>query len=374
MDFNLQEEQQLLLDSVRRFVKEEYNFENRRALAKSDQGYSSTNWQTYAELGWLALNIPEEYGGLGLEFEDVSLLMSGLGEGLVLEPLVSTAILCSHFVEVSDQLQLREETLAKIINGELKLALAYTELAGRFEIAGSGSTTVELEQDGYRISGSKLAVVDAPHADKLIVTATSRENAELLIFLVDKDTTGIRLDSYALIDGTRAADIYFDNVIIPVDALLIGPEHSLDAIEYALDKTTLALAAEAIGGMTAVMSITAEYISTRKQFGQPIGKFQALQHIMAEMLVKTEDARSMLYRGIAALSAEPEQRKAAVSATKVVTAEAGKFVGAEGIQLHGGMGITDECSVGHYYKRMLVFEKLYGDLDYHMQRYLLCTE
>lgn len=374
MDFNLTEEQQLLRDSVERFIREQYDFETRRALLKTPDGISREIWRSFAELGWLALGIPEEFGGLGLDFVEVSILMQGLGVGLVLEPVVSTAVLNARILERAENDTQRHAVLPQIAEGGLRIALAHTEAASRFNLACVEATMVERGDEGYALSGTKFMALDAPTADLLIVSARMPDTDGFGLFLVDPGAEGVALDAYRLIDGTSAADIRFDRVSLAAEALLVAPERAPDVLEEALDRCILAQVAEAIGAMGAVMEITAEYIKTRKQFGQPIGKFQALQHRMAEMLTVTEDARSMLYRGLANLDAEPAARKAAVSAAKVVAAEAGKFVGAQGIQLHGGMGMTDECSVGHYFRRFLVFEKAYGDPEYHTARYIAIAE
>ena len=373
MDFNLTEEQQLLRDSVERLAREQYNFEARRALLKTPAGVSDEHWQSFADLGWLALGIPEEFGGLGLGFVEVSILMQGLGAAMVLEPLVSTTVLGARIVERADNDSQRHALLPQVAEGGLKVALAHSEAFNRFHPANVKATVVDHGEDGYILSGSKFMAFDAPSAEVMIVSAKMSGKEDFGLFLVDRQAEGVALDPYRLIDGTSAADIRFDRVHLGAEALLVAPERALDVLEEAVDRSTLAQVAEAIGAMGAVMEITAEYIKTRKQFGQPIGKFQALQHRMAEMLTRTEDARSMLYRALANLETEPAARKAAVSAAKVVAAEAGKFVGAQGIQLHGGMGMTDECSVSHYFKRFLVFEKAYGDLDYHTARYIAAS-
>lgn len=370
MDFNLTEEQLLLRDSVERFVRDRYDFEVRRALLQTAEGISQKNWQIFAELGWLALGIPEDFGGLGLDFVEVVILLEGLGAGLVLEPVVSTAVLGSRIIECGDSESQRQALLPRIAEGGLKVALAHTEGSAHFGLAGVVAAAVENTGRGYSLSGTKFMAFDAPNADQLIVSAQMPESDSFGLFLVDPHSEGVTLDAYRLIDGTSAADIRFDGVSLSDEALLVLPERGPDVLEEAIDRSTLARVAETLGSMGAVMTVTAEYIKTRKQFGQPIGKFQALQHRMAEMLTKAEDARSLLYRGMANLDSEPSARRAAVSAAKVVAAEAGKFVGAQGIQLHGGMGITDECSVGQYFKRFIVFEKSYGDSEYHMARYI----
>lgn len=370
MDFNLTEEQQLLRDSVERFVRERYDMETRRAVMDSPQGSSDEYWQTYADLGWLALGIPEEFGGLGLDFVDVAVLMEGLGAGLVLEPVISSTVLAARLIDQSGNAAWQQQLLPQIASGETKVALAHSERGSRYDLGSVQDVVARRHETGFSLSGTKFMSFDAPTADYLIVSAKLSDAEGFALFLVHAGAQGVAVDSYRLIDGSGAADVSFSQVDLAEDMLLVPPDRSLEVLEEALDRCLLAQVAAAIGAMSATMDITAEYIKTRKQFGQPLGKFQALQHRMAEMLTLTEDARSMLYRGLANLEADPHMRKSAVSAAKVVAAEAGLFVGAQGIQLHGGMGITDECNVGHYFKYLTVFAKSHGDTDYHMNRYI----
>lgn len=367
MDFNLSDEQQMLRDSANRFVREEYGFEFRRALAKTNTGYSAAHWKTYAELGWLALGLPEDVGGLGCHFSDTAILMEELGHGLALEPFVSTAVLCARILDRCENAQARSDLLSEIATGDLILALAHDEPAHRFDVA-RADVQARREGGGFVLDGVKILVVDGQAADRFIVTATVAGDRAPSLFVVPRDAQGASLEVYPLIDGGRGADLRLKNVACPVTALLAGPQRATDILEEALDAATVAHIAEAIGAMDAVMAITAEYIKTRVQFGQPIGKFQALQHRMSEMFVETEKSRSSLFRAIAYLDAEPAVRKAAISSAKVAVAGAGKFVGGQGIQLHGGIGMTEEYSVGHYFKKLVVFEKLHGDSDWHLAR------
>ncbi|WP_223446191.1 acyl-CoA dehydrogenase family protein [Pseudomonas sp. BF-R-19] len=368
MDFNLSEEQQQLRDGVARFVREQHAFETRRKLLQTEQGFSQDNWQRYADLGWLSLGLPEDVGGLGLSFVDVTILMQELGRGLVQEPIVSTTVLGARIIDQSGNGSARADLLPQIADGSLKIAFAHAERSNRYSLSHVETTQATIHSEGYRISGSKLMAIDAPSADVLIVSARMPDNENLGLFLVERNAPGLSLDNYALIDGSRAADLNFDQVQLQKNALLLFGAKALEVMEDAIDRATLAQVAETLGAMEAAMQITAEYIKTRKQFGQPLGKFQSLQHRMAEMFVKSEDVRSMLYRGLAFLEATPDMRKSAISMAKVVAAEAGRFVGAQGIQLHGGMGITEECSIGHYFKRLKVLEKLNGDIEHHSAR------
>lgn len=369
MDFNLSDEQQMLRDGARRFVREQYAFEARRALVKSELGFSREHWGTYAELGWLALGLPEDVGGLGCPFSDTAILLEELGRGLVLEPFVSTAVLCARILDRCDNAEVRAAVLGAVAAGGLTLALAHDEPGHRFDV-GRADVSARPAGDGFVLNGTKILVLDGPAADRFVVSATVTGDRAPSLFIVSRDADGLELEAYPLIDGGRAADLRLSSVACPASARLAGPDSATDILEEALDAATVARIAEAIGAMEAVVEITAEYLKTRVQFGQPIGKFQALQHRMAEMFVEVEKSRSSLFRSLAYLDAEPAVRKAAVSAAKVAVAGAAKVVGGQGIQLHGGIGLTEEYSVGHYFKKLVAFEKIQGDSDWHLARFI----
>ena len=369
MDFNLTDEQQMLRDGVRRFATERYSFEARKRLLATVERFSPKNWRTYAELGWLALALPEEVGGLNCSFVETALVMQELGRVLALEPYATSAVLGAHIISASGNSEQREELLSQLGSGQLRIALAHTEPEARYELSAVRLTTAEPTDAGYILSGVKTLVFDAPAADQFIVSAALPEGG-FGLFIVPARQSGVAMSAYPLIDGTRAADIEIEAVRVPETALLLEPPRALEVLEEAIDRTVLAQVAEALGAMESVLEITNGYIKQRVQFGQPIGKFQALQHRMAEMFVEVQQTRSILYRGIALLEAEPAERKRAVSAAKVVACNAGKFVGAQGIQLHGGIGMTEEHSIGHYYKKLVALEKRFGDTEFHVSRYL----
>jgi len=366
MDFDLTSEQQMLKDGAQRYIREKYDFDSRRAAAAGEPGFSPAHWSAFAELGWLALSLPEAAGGFGCPFTDTCLLTEAFGRGLVLEPYTSTVILCAHILEAAGG-EAANALLAAIAAGEAKLALAHDEPGIRHQRR-NAATSARPAASGYRLEGAKTMVFDAPSADYLILSATL-EDGDFALFLAVANTPDLRLKPYHLIDGTRAADLDFPSLVLEQSALLLRGKAARQALEAALDRAVLAQAAEALGGMQAVLQVTGDYIKTRVQFGQPIGKFQALQHKMAEMFTETQSARSILYHGLASIDAAPDLRAAAVSAAKVATAAAGFFVGSNGIQLHGGMGMTDEYAVGHYFKRLVALEKAYGDSNWHLARY-----
>jgi alkylation response protein AidB-like acyl-CoA dehydrogenase len=369
VDFNLSEEQEMLRDSARRFVREHYGFEARRALASSTEGISRQHWRSYADLGWLAIALPEEAGGLGFTFVETALVLEEFGRGLVLEPYVSTAVVAARLIERARDFALRGDTLAALIAGERMLAVAHAEPGSRYDLDRAASRA-HRRADAFVIDGHKGVVIDGPCADQFLLTATVAGDEAYSLFVVDKDTPGLVADSYQLIDGSRACDLRLSAVSVSASRLLAGPAAARELVEEALDRGTVARIAEAVGAMEAVMQITSDYLKTRIQFGQPLGKFQASQHRMAEMFVETQESRSSLFRAIAHLDGDSRARRAAVSAAKVAVSAAAKFVGAQGIQLHGGIGLTEEYSIGHYFKKLTAFEKIWGDAEWHLSRFV----
>ena len=368
MDFNLTDEQQMLRESASRFVREQYGFEARRKWS-ADAGWSPERWHQYAEMGWLSLSIPEELGGLGCSFVETALVAEELGRGMVLEPFIACAVMAARLVECGDGpqfAQLRAVLLEGIASGTAVVLTAHSEPGSRFELD-RVATRARRSGAGWVIDGTKMLVAGAPGATQFIVSANV-EGEGIALFVVPRDA--VKLDIYPLIDGTRAADIELHGVELGGDCLLAAPGSAVAFLEEASDRAALAQVAEGLGCMEAVLALTSEYLKTRHQFGQAIGKFQALQHRMAEMFVEVQETRSILYRGIANLEGTPPARKQAVSAAKVMLGSAGRFVGGQGIQLHGGIGVTDEYQVGHYYKRLLTLEKLHGDSDWHLARFI----
>jgi alkylation response protein AidB-like acyl-CoA dehydrogenase len=367
VDFNLTAEQQMLRDSARRFVQEHYRIEQRRAVSKTELGFSLEHWRSMSDLGWLALAVPEELGGLGCSFVEVALLLEEFGRGLVLEPYISSAVLCGRILDTCDNASARAEALSAMAEGRRRLALAHHEPSQRYELM-PVSVEAKREDEGFRLNGVKTLVLDAPAADQFIVSACVEGEENFSLFLVDRATAGMELKAHSLVDDSRAADMALENVLVPRSAVLTGPARSRPVLEEALDRATLACATEALGAMEAVLQLTADYLKTRVQFGQPIGKLQALQHRMAEMFVEVQEVRSILYCGIAQLNAEVSVRGSVVSAAKLVTLKAGRIVGSQGVQLHGGIGMTEEYAMGHYFKKLVAFEKTYGDGDWHAER------
>lgn len=367
MNFDLSEEQVMLRDGVARFMRDEYGFEHRRKLAASRDGFSRETWTQFAELGWLALNLPEDVGGLACSFIETTIVMQELGRGLVLEPFLATAVLCAHLVDRSTSQAHREQLLPALIAGELLLALAHDE-------PGNHGTRVPLRStasrctEGYRLNGSKTVVLGAAAADRLIVSAAT-EDGGIALFLVSPQTAGVTVKPYALLDGTRAGDVLLEAVLVDGDAVLLAGPSAGEVLDEALDRARLAAMAQALGAMEGCLAASSDYIKQRAQFGQPLAKFQSLQHLMADMFVDAQLSRSMLYRGIALIDAAPAERRQAVAAAKILVGAAGRRVSASGVQLHGGYGTTDEYVISHYFRNLFILAKLFGDVEDHVREY-----
>ena len=367
MNFNYTEEQLALQDTLRRFIAKDYAFEHRRALTKSADGFDREAWKTFADFGILALPFHEDFGGLNGTAVDTMLVMEMLGRGLALEPYVSTVVLCGGLIRDAGSAAQKEALLPAIAGGELMLALAHHEPGGRYEID-RVATTATPTGSGWQLDGAKAVVLGAPSADKLIVSA--RDGKGVSLFLVDPKAPSVSMRAYPTQDGARAADIRLAKVAVGADALIGTAGNALPVIERALDYANAALCAEAVGIMSALNEVTLEYLKTRKQFGVPIGNFQALQHRMADMVIATEQARSMAtLAAVRADSSDAAERSRAVAAAKAYVSQSARLVGQQAVQLHGGMGVVDELNVSHYFKRLTMIGLTFGDVDFHLGRF-----
>jgi alkylation response protein AidB-like acyl-CoA dehydrogenase len=370
MNFNLTEEQKILRDSCARFMRERYRWEERAVALDTPRGYNPDVWKSLADMGWLALSVPEADGGLGDGFVETAIVMEQCGRALLLEPFLTGGVLCGAIVSRSPAGELRTALLEALMAGEARMALAHGE-DGSGDMADAPIKTIARNDgDTWLLDGEKLAVLAAPSASVFIVSARLAGVPDAVgLFAVDANAPGIHADFYELIDRTRAADLALRNCRVPTSSLLCGPEAAIDLLDLAIDRAGLAAVAESLGCMEAVVEITAEHIKTRVQFGQAIGRFQALQHRMAEMFIELRETRSILYQGMAHIDGTATERREAVSAARVYAANAGRFVGGQGIQLHGGVGVTEEYRVGQYYKKLLLLEKLFGDSNWHRRRF-----
>lgn len=366
MDFNLSDEQQMLCEGAERYLAQHYAFEQRQKILATPARLSEERWRDFAELGWLAVAVPEALGGLGGSFIDVVILLEAMGRRLVLEPFATTAVLGARLLERSPNATVKA-LLAEIATGALRVALAHEESGFRSEPA-RVATRARRDGTGFSLEGAKILAYDASNAHRLIVSACEDGHDAPSLWLVGRDAPKLTAESYELIDGPLAADVVLEGVPVAAQARLAGPETASAILEEALDRLTLARVAEALGAMESVMQITAEQIRNRQQFGQPLAKFQALQHRMAEMFVEVQETRSILYHGLAHIEGPAGNRQAAVSRAKVVASAAGRIVGGQGIQLHGGVGLTEEYPVGHYFRHLIALERMFGDPEFHLTR------
>jgi alkylation response protein AidB-like acyl-CoA dehydrogenase len=370
MEFNYSEEQLALQDTLQRFISRDYDFDKRRGFSASPLGYSAEAWRQYAELGLLALPFPEELGGLGGNAVDIMVVMEQFGQGLLLEPFLSTVVTCGGLLRDAASPALKQKLLPQIVEGKLKLSLAAYEAAGRYDLSFVACTAQE-SGGNWRLSGRKTVVLDGASADYFLVSARSGGKAGdrdgISLFLVPRDAKGLTIAAYPTQSGARAADLLLENVAVGAEALIGEPGRALGLIERAVDRAIAALCAEAVGIINALNQATLNYLKTRKQFGVAIGTFQALKHKMADMLIAAEQARSMAI--IAAVHADSEDaadRHRAVSAAKAYIGQAGRLVGQHAVQMHGGMGVVDELIVSHYFKRLTMIDLSLGDADYHL--------
>ncbi|MEM5388800.1 acyl-CoA dehydrogenase [Paraburkholderia phymatum] len=367
MDFNLSDEQQMLTDSARRYVSDRLVTEKRRAASVSEDGHSRQHWSAFAEMGWLALAVPEDAGGVGCSDAEIAILMEELGRGLNTQPYADTAVLGATLIAAADDADTRQSLLNSIASGKCISSLAHVEPQGVSEYETPTLCRALHTENGWTINGTKARVVHAGDASHWLVSACVDDSSGPSMFVVDRGASGAAMARYELVDGTWAADIVF--VETPARALIVDPDRAAAALELALDRTIVAFTAAVVGSMEAVMVLTADYLKQRTQFGQPLAKFQALQHRMAEMFIETDQARSMLLQAIAALeSGDASRRRRAASGAKALVTRAAYFVTGQGIQLHGGMGITDEYAVSHHYKSTLSFDQRFGDRDFHVAR------
>ena len=371
MDFDLSEEQRLLQESVGKLIADEYEFEKRKAYAKEPAGYSAARWAQFAELGLLGIPFPETLGGSGGSAVETMIVMEAFGRGLVLEPYLATVVLAGGILRRAGSAGQQRELIPSVIAGKLRLALAHGERLARYDLA-DVATSARSAGESWVLSGRKAVVIHGDSADRLIVSARTagdqRDKVGISLFLVDAKAPGLTVQGYPTVDGLRAAEIQLENVKVGPDALIGERDRGLAIVEQAVDAGIAALAAEAVGAMTAMHEITVDYLKTRKQFGVAIGSFQALQHRAVDMLVSLEQARSMAYLATM-MAEEPDtaERRRAISAAKVQIGRSARFVGQQSIQLHGGIGMTMEYKIGHYFKRVSMIDMLFGDAEHHLK-------
>jgi hypothetical protein len=373
MDFSISEEQSMLADSVSKFMENDYDFERRQKIAESDDGYSKKLWQTFAELGWTAVPFAEDDGGLGGGPVELMLMMEQFGRGLVIEPYLANVVLAGGILRRSANAGQKSQWLTPLVEGNLQAALAFAEPQGRFNIANI-KTTAQRDGKGFILSGNKICVLNGGSAEILIIPArTSGEQTDedgITLFAIAADSAGINRRAYATVDAQQAADITLSDVKADAAAVLGEIGQAFNTLQDVVDEATLAVCAEAVGIMRTMHEKTVEYSKIRVQFGVPIGSFQALQHRMVETLMACEQSQSLLMWAVMLDTADKADTQRAVSAIKYQIGTAGINVAREAVQIHGGMGMTWELDIAHYFKRMTAIDLLFGNADYHLDRYV----
>ena len=372
MDFTFNEEQSLIQDQVDQFVQKEYDWETRQSLSNSDLGFGNDNWQKFAELGWLGISVSENSGGFGGSAIESMLIMEAFGKGLVVEPFLETVIMSAGLIDDHGSEAQKSSILEPAIAGEMHLALAYAEPQSRFNLS-DVVTDAKVDGDNFILNGYKSVVMNGPSANKIIVSArTSGSQLDqngITLFVVDTDSEGIEKTNYKTVDGRRASDIGIENVVVSKEDIVGEVDGGFQLLDSAIDKAILAISAEAVGAMEVLYKTTVEYTKTREQFGTAIGKFQVLQHRMVDMFMEYEQCKSLLYMATMKHEEGAPDAKKAISGLKYQVGKAGKFIGQQAVQLHGGMGVTDELNVGHYFKRLTTVGTIFGNTDYHLKKY-----
>ncbi|WP_315813423.1 pimeloyl-CoA dehydrogenase small subunit [Bradyrhizobium sp. SZCCHNR2028] len=372
MDFDLTEEQRLLKDSIDGLLADAYDFDKRKKYMSEKGGWSHAMWSKLAEQGLLGLPFSEDDGGFGAGGVETMIVMEAMGRALVLEPYLATVVLAGGFLRHGGSAAQKAAHLPGIIDGSKTFAFAQLEKQSRYDLF-DVAASAKKKGDGYVIDGEKFVVLNGENADTLIVTARTsggqRDKSGIGVFIVPADAKGVTRKGYPTQDGLHAADITFTGVEVGADSVIGDPAGGLPLIERVVDEARIALCAEAVGLMDESLKTTVEYIKTRKQFGVAIGSFQSLQHRASDMFVALEQARSMsMFATMAAEFDDAKERATSIAAAKVQIGKSAKFVGQQSIQLHGGIGMTMEAKIGHYFKRLSMIETTFGDTDYHMRR------
>ena len=372
MNFELSEEQKMIQQSVERFVQENYDLSNRIKISSEDPGFSKEYWSSMAELGWLGLAFSEEDGGFGGNQIDTLVLMEQFGKGLVLEPFLANIVLGGGSIKRGGSKEIKDLIIPKLIDGSLQITLAYAEEQSRFDIE-DVATSARKEGDGFIINGKKSMVLTAESADKIVVVARTNgsqvDEEGISLFLIDADAEGIDRENFPTVDGLRASEISFKDVQVTSECLIGEKDKGFSILQAVVNDAILALAAEAVGAMEVLYKDTVEYTQQREQFDHPLSDFQVLQHRMVDMFMEYEQCKSLLYMATMKYEEGAPDAKKAISGLKYQVGKAGKFIGQQAVQLHGGMGVTDELNVGHYFKRLTTVGTIFGNTDYHLKKY-----
>ena len=373
MNFELTEEQRMIQESVERFIDDNYDLESRVATSARDPGFSADHWNTMAELGWLGLPFAEADGGFGGNQVDVMVIMEQFGRGLVLEPYLASVVMGGGALKRGGSETLKSEMLPGVIDGSRQLCFAYAEQQARFDLH-DVTTTARKEGETFVLNGQKSMVQNAATASQIVVsTRTSGGQVDedgITLFLVDADADGVASSNFPTVDGLRASEVSFRDVSVSADRVLGEVGGGFEILNAVANDAMLALGAEAIGTMEILYKDTVAYTQEREQFDHPLSDFQVLQHRMVEMFMEYEQCKSMLYRAtLEAVAGDPETAQKAVHGLMHVVGKYGYFIGENAVQLHGGMGVTEELRLGHYFKRLVVIDTMFGNADFHLQKF-----
>ena len=372
MNFELSEEQKMIQQSVERFVQENYDLPKRVEISSKDPGYNKDYWGSMAELGWLGLPFNEEDGGFGGNQIDTLVIMEQFGKGLVLEPFLANVVLGGGAIQMGGSEELKREILPSLIEGTKQVTLAYAEQQSRFDLE-DVATSARQEGDKYIINGQKSMVLNAESADHLVVvTRTSGGQVDeegITLFLVDSNTKGIEKQNFPTVDGLRASEITLENVEVNTERMIGDIDNGFEILKAVSNNGILALCAEAVGAMEILYKDTVEYTQQREQFDHPLSDFQVLQHRMVDMFMEYEQCKSLLFRATMETIQDPEMAQKTIHALKHLIGKSGIFVGENAVQLHGGMGVTEELRIGHFFKRLLVIDSQFGNADFHLDKF-----
>ena len=371
MNFDYTDEQNMLRDSIAKWAAGQYDFDKRREALKSEDGWKK-NWTAFAELGLLAAPLPEDFGGLGGGGVDISVVMEEFGKALVVEPYVPTVVIGAGALKRAGSDAQKDEHLNAIASGERVIAFAQAEPKSRWSL-NDVSTVARKDGAGWVLNGHKAVVIGAPQADHLLISARTggaqRDQKGVSLFLAPKNAKGVTTRDYPTMDGSRASEVYLENVSVGAANLIGAADNALPLIERLVDEANAAYCSEAVGCLRMMTQLTQDYAKTRKQFGRAIADFQVIQHRLVDMFMATEESVSMALLATLKLTESDAERAKAVSAAKVSIGRAGRFVGQMAVQTHGGMGVTDEMRVGHYFKRVTMLDATFGNVDHHLKRY-----
>jgi len=372
MNFELSDEQKMMQQSVERFVQDNYDLNTRISLSSDNLGYSNDYWKSMAELGWLGLPFDESDGGFGGNQIDVLVIMEQFGKGLVLEPYLASIVMGGGALKKGGTESLKKEILPGLVDGTKQLSFAYAEQQSRFDLE-DVITSARKEGDNFILNGQKSMVQNAETADHIVVVARTSggqidENG-ITLFLVDASSEGLSMDNFPTVDGLRASEITLKNVSVNADRVVGNVDEGFEILQSVANDAILALSAEAVGAMEVLYKDTVEYTQQREQFDHPMSEFQVLQHRMVDMFMEYEQCKSMLYRATMESVQDPKAAQRTIHGLKHLIGKSGLFVGENAVQLHGGMGVTEELRIGHFFKRLLVIDSMFGNADHHLQKF-----